>query len=202
MRLCSPKSAEPTTAGSRVGRLGVFGERGRRAPSQKELAGILNVTTRHLRRWEKAEEAAQRPCSRPYSQADMWRLYQRRGRRGWDKVFATQLGLADVFERFDRMRDGEGEAHARDSRSEMAVMMLQSVASDGTTAGNGGELAPRLFSVGLASAAKAQLRAILDCDQAREVFVKAFFEAALIAEAQPGLVRGDALELLEPAIPT
>ncbi len=201
MRLCSPQSAERTSAGIGVGRLGAFGEGVRRAPSQKELAGILKVTTRHLRRWEMAEASANRPCSRPYSQADLWRLYQRRGRKGWDKTFAAQLGLADVFERFDRMRDGDGAFRATDPRSAMAVMMLQSIADHGTTAGTGGEHAPRIFSVGLAAAAKAQLRAILDCDKAREIFVKAFFEAALVAEAQPGLVQGGALELVESAIP-
>ena len=201
MRLCSPKIAEPTSADTGVGRLGVFSEGLRRAPSQKELAGILKVTTRHLRRWEMAEDVANRPCSRPYSLADLWRLYRRRGRRGWDKTFAAQLGLAEVFERFDRMRDGGGGTPATDSRSAMAVMMLQSIANVGTTAGNCGEHAPRIFSVGLAAAAKAQLRTILDCDQAREIFVKAFFEAALVAEAQPGLVQGGALELVESAIP-
>jgi hypothetical protein len=200
MRLSSTSSAKPSVAKPGEVRLSAFEEKLRRAPSQKELAGIFKITTRHLRRWEMAEEAASRPCSRPYSHADLWRLYQRRGRKGWDRIFAAQLGLADVFERFDRMRDGGHEARMRDPRSEMAAMMLRSLVSDDAQGAGGDEVTSRIFSAGLASAAKAQLRAILDCDHAREVLVKAFFEAALVAEAQPGLIRGDVLESAESAM--
>ncbi len=79
-------------------------------------------------------------------------------------------------------------------------MMLRSVVSDDAQDAGGDEVTPRIFSAGLASAAKAQLRAILDCGQARELLVKAFFEAALVAEAQPGLIRGDVLESVAAAM--
>jgi hypothetical protein len=59
---------------------------------------------------------------------------------------------------------------------------------------------PRIFSSGLAEAAKAQLCAILDCDHAREVLVKAFFEAALVAEAEPGCIRTVVVEAPTAAI--
>ncbi|MES2696113.1 MAG: hypothetical protein V4773_21755, partial [Verrucomicrobiota bacterium] len=165
-------------------RLSVFGEGLKRPPSQKELANILRVTTRHLRRWEDLEAAANRPCSRPYTHADLWHLYERRGRKGWDRFFAARSGLADVFERFDQIRCGAGAHGATDDRSTMAAMMLRSVATDGGGIAPGANSLPRMFGEGLAEAAKAQLLMIVDCTHAREVLVKAFFEAALIAEAQ------------------
>jgi len=200
MRLAVQPIKKLAATDNGAGRLSAFGQGLPRAPSQKELAGILKVTTRHLRRWEMAEEAANRPCSRPYSHADLWRLYQRRGGKGWDKTFAAQLGLSDVFERFDQMRDGCREAGSRHPRSDMAAMMLRSVATDGEESGVGDGLTPRIFSSGLAVAAKTQLRVILDCDRAREVLVKAFFEAALVAEAQPSHIRAVVVEASTTAI--
>ncbi len=186
MRLAVQPTQKPAAAENGKGRLSAFGEGRRRTPSQKELAGILMVTTRHLRRWEMAEESANRPCSRPYSHADLWRLYQRRGKKGWDHAFASRLGFADIFERFDQMRLGHGEGGAADTRSTMAAMMLRSVATDGEEPFADADLTPRMFGAGLAVAAKTQLRTILNSEQARAILVKAFFEAALVAEARPG----------------
>ena len=95
-----------------------------------------------------------------------------------------RLGLADVFERFDQIRCGEAGRGPKDDRFTMATMMLRSVATEGC--GVAVELAsfPRMFGVGLAEATKAQLRLIVSCPPARDVLVKAFFEAALIADAK------------------
>jgi hypothetical protein len=142
------------------------------------------VTTRHLRRWEKAEAAAARPCSKPYTHADLWRLYRRRGSKGWDRPEATRLGLATVFERFDQMIPRNVTERPHDEHSVLAGLMLQNLALDEGEIIQGAAAPPRAFGSSIAKAAKTQLRMIVDCDQAREILVKAFFEAALIAEAK------------------
>ncbi len=73
----------------------------------------------------------------------------------------------------------------------MAAMMLRSIAAEGDE--TDAESLPRVFGAGLATAAKTQLRLIVDCAHARDVLVKAFFEAALIAEAKlvPPVVETD-----------
>ncbi|MEO7799652.1 MAG: hypothetical protein ABIY47_18205, partial [Opitutaceae bacterium] len=91
MRLANHTTRKPVAAESGDARLSAFGGSLKRPPSQKELANILQVTTRHLRRWEELEAVANRPCSRPYSHADLWRLYERRGRKGWDRDFAARM---------------------------------------------------------------------------------------------------------------
>lgn len=196
MRLPNQTTEKPVAAENGDARLSAFGGRLKRPPSQKELANILQVTTRHLRRWEELEASANRPCSRPYTHADLWRLYERRGRKGWDRAFAARMGVADVFERFDKIRCGDSITGSKDDRFTMAAMMLRSVATDGT--GSASDSLPRMFGAGLAEAAKTQLRMIVDCAQARDVLVKAFFEAALIAEAKrlPEPVEADTLAVL------
>ena len=170
-------------ADRREPRLWTFGEGLKRAPSQKELALILRVTTRHLRRWESAEAAADRRCSRPYSHADLWHLYQRRGGKGWDRPEAARLGLAGILEFFDQMIPGNTPAQPQDERSVLAGLMLRSIVVDSQDGGPATRAFPRAFGAGLAITAKSQLRLIVDCDQARDILVKAFLEAALIAEA-------------------
>jgi len=187
MRLAAEQIRKTTVADCDASQLSVFGVGQRRPPSQKELAGIFMVTTRHLRRWETAEQASNHPCSRPYSHADLWRRYQRRGCKGWDRAFAARLGLADVFERFDEMRLGCGESGSGNSQSVVAAMMLRSVVADNLMPSTDTELTPRMFGAELAVAAKIQLRAILRCERSREILVKAFFEAALVAEARSGI---------------
>lgn len=198
MRLANQATRKPVATESGDARLSAFGGSLKRPPSQKELANILQVTTRHLRRWEELEAAADRPCSRPYTHADLWRLYERRGRKGWDRAFAARMGVADVFDRFDQMRCGGDAAGSKNDRFTMAAMMLRSVATDGTGSAAGADSLPRMFGAGLAEAAKAQLRMIVDCSHARDVLVKAFFEAALIAEAKrmPQSVEPDTLAAL------
>lgn len=105
------------------------------------------------------------------------------GRRA-GTVFAARIGLADVFERFDQIRLGDGTRGAKDSRSTTAAMMLRSIATEGNESVTGLDSLPHLFWAGLATAAKAQLRQIVDCPEARDILVQAFFEAALIAEAK------------------
>ncbi len=182
MRLATHPAQKTFGALSSEPRLSAFGEGLRRPPSQKELASILQVTTRHLRRWERAEAAADSPCSRPFTHSDLWRLYQRRGRKGgWNREIATRLGLASIFERFDEIRYGCLAREAGDERSTVAALMLRSIA-EGDAANDFNQM-PHMFGAGIAIAAKAQLRLIVDCVQARDILVKAFFEAALIAEA-------------------
>jgi hypothetical protein len=108
------------------------------------------------------------------------------------------MGVADVFERFDKIRRGDDADGSKDERFTMAAMMLRSVATDGMGSATGMDSLPRMFGAGLAEAAKTQLRLIVDCAQARDVLVKAFFEAALIAEAKrvPQSVEPDALAML------
>lgn len=192
MRLASEPMRKPSAVESDEVRLSAFGGGLKRQPSQKELAGILRVTTRHLRRWESAEAAANRPCSRPYTHADLWRLYQKHGRKGWDRETATRLGLAPIFQRFDAVRFGEFGGELKDDRSMTATLMLRSIAGDEGPVAAGGDPLPRMLGVGLAKAAKAQLRTIIDCAQARDILVKAFFEAALVAEAKHVPQAGDA----------
>ena len=184
MRFAKEQPRTLSASTSDEGGLSVFGESLRRAPSQKELATVFRVTARHLRRWEESEAAANRPCSRPYTHADLWRLYERRGRKGWDRAFAMRLGLSDVFERFDQMRGGDVGHGLEGDQFTIATMMLRSVASGGCSAGAEPISLPQMFGAGLAEAAKAQLRLIVSCPDARLILVKAFFEAALIADAK------------------
>ena len=147
------------------------------------------ITARHLRRWELDEVTANRPCSRPYTHSDLWRLYQRRGRKGWDRVFAARLDLADIFEHFDQIRADSLGGDASDAYSTMAAVMLGTIAADAEEAPTATNLLPQMFGAGLAKAAKAQLRAILGCKQAKAILVKAFFEAALVAETRQSSAR-------------
>jgi hypothetical protein len=62
--------------------------------------------------------------------------------------------------------------------------MLRGIAVDAQDGALATAAFPRAFGAGLAITAKSQLRLIVDCDQARDVLVKAFLEAALIAEAK------------------
>lgn len=184
MRLVSQRVQKPLAVENGELRLSAFGEGSRRPPSQKELAGILGVTTRHLRRWENAEAAAGRTCSRPYTHADLWHLYQYRGRKGWDRNMGARLGLAAVFERFDQIRFGGAKNEPKDGQSMLAALMLRSIAMNGDEVVAGEDSLPRMFGTGLAEVARSQLRVIVSCDQACDLLVKAFFEASLIAEVR------------------
>ena len=66
----------------------------------------------------------------------------------------------------------------------MAALMLRSIATNGDELSAGADSLPRMFGAGLTEAARSQLRVIVDCEQACDLLVKAFFEAALIAEAK------------------
>jgi hypothetical protein len=89
-----------------------------------------------------------------------------------------------VFERFDQMIFGNKPELPLDKGSVLAGLMLRSIAVDEEESTPVAGSLPRAFGAGLANAAKIQLRMIVDCDQARDVLVKAFFEAALIAEVK------------------
>lgn len=162
MRLAAEATRKSLAVKSGEVSLSVFGEVLKRPPSQKELASILQVTTRHLRRWEDLETAANRPCSCPYTHADLWRLYERRGRKGWDRSFASRLGMADVFERFDQIRSGADTNDVKDDQCTTAALMLRSIATGGNGTMEGSSSVPLIFGSGLAEAARAQLRLIVD----------------------------------------
>jgi hypothetical protein len=68
-------------------------------------------------------------------------------------------------------------------------MLLRSLISDpgDDEAGEGG--LPKTFGAGMATIAKAQLRQILEYESAQAILVKAFIEAAFVAEAQQGFVQ-------------
>lgn len=189
MRLPIQEPKPTSSVAQSAGRISVFGRGQGKAPSQKELAGILMITTRHLRRWEMEEAAANQPCSRPYTHADLWRLFQRRGKKGWDRAFAERLGLAEVFHRFEALSAGEHATGPVDNKSTLATMLLRSLIADPNEDGAGEGGMPKLFGAGMSATAKAQLRQILDCDSAQEILVKAFFEAALVAEARLGSIQ-------------
>lgn len=157
----------------------------RNPPSQKELAAVFQITPRHPRRWETLETASGRPCSHPYLHADLWRLYQHRRNGCWDRSFAAQIGLAEIFEEFDRIRASEmQEAHQNEQpESATVAMMLRCLAYEKSGADGAGGFLSRVASEGLATAARSQLRAILECERASAVLRAAFFEAALIAES-------------------
>lgn len=189
MRLPIKKSKKSSPIVQDAGKISVFGIGQGRAPSQKELTGILMITTRHLRRWEMEEASANQPCSRPYTHADLWRLFQRRGKKGWDRTFAERLGLVDVFLRFEALSAGAHTAGPLDNKSSLATMLLWSLISDSSEGGAGESALPKMLGAGMAVTAKAQLRQILECESAQAILVKAFFESALVAEAQHGLVQ-------------
>lgn len=154
-----------------------------RPPSQKELATVFGITTRHLRRWEQSENEAGRPCSRPYSAADLWRLYQRRYPKKWDPAAAARLRLAPLFEQFDGIMGRNAATAECNEQTTLTGLMLRSLACDEDAVPLGMPPLPQPLRASLARAAKQQLRGILDCDRARTAFLRAFFEAALLADA-------------------
>gem|GEM_PF-6084161 len=93
----------------------------------------------------------------------LWRLYQRRGRKGWNREIATRLGLASIFERFDEIRYGSVAGEPRDERSIVAALMLRSIAEGEGEGANSSNQMPQMFGTGIVNAAKAQLRLIVDC---------------------------------------
>lgn len=153
-----------------------------RAPSQKELAGVLRVTTRHLRRWETAEAAAGRPCSRPYTASDLWRLLNYRHGKGWDREEASRLHLTALFDQFEKVNAPEVAAPTQQDDFSVSFLMLRSIAWDESPPG---QQVPRMLAANLANSARDQLRAILGCERGRSILVRAFFEAALVSEQSP-----------------
>ena len=107
----TPLRASPVVSDD--GQKPVFGLARDRVSSQKELAEILMVTTRHLRRWEMDEANTNHLCSRPCTHADLWRLFQHRGNKAWDRAFAERLGMAEVFARFEAFRRGYKPPHPK-----------------------------------------------------------------------------------------
>lgn len=155
-----------------------------RAPSQKELAYLLRVSTRHLRRWESAEAAAGRPCSRPYTAADLWRLYAYRRGKGWDHAEAQRLRLAPLFQQFDEMSATASTKQNYGDHFSLTLLMLKSIAWE-TASVVPGESIPRALTANLAFSAREQLRTILGCERGRTLLVRAFFEAALVSDSHP-----------------
>jgi hypothetical protein len=64
--------------------------------------------------------------------------------------------------------------------------MLRSIAWQDNASAAGTPALPRLFGANLAQSAREQLRAILQCPNARAVLARAFLEAALLADSSPG----------------
>ena len=153
-----------------------------RPPSQKELANVLGVTTRHLRRWEQAERATGHPCSRPYTPADLWRIYQRRRPKSWDRAEAARLRLAPLFAQFDEILGRDAPpGKSNDPPATLTALMLESLALDDANPAGSFAL-PQPMRANLARAAKEQLREIFGCAPARNVLIRAYFEAALLAD--------------------
>lgn len=153
-----------------------------RPPSQKELANVFRVTTRHLRRWEHAEREAGRPCSHPYSTADLWRLYQRRYPKLWDRAEAVRLRLESVFDQFDAMLGRGCDTSPPDENATATTLMLKCLAWDGAETPAGTLGLPHPLRAKFAQAAREQLREILLCGAARETLARAYFEATLLAQ--------------------
>lgn len=84
---------------------------------------------------------------------------------------------------------GERASAPLDNKSTLATMLLRSLITDPAEDGAGEGGLPKMFGAGMAATAKAQLRQIFDCESAQAILVKAFFESALVAEAQLGVVQ-------------
>lgn len=154
------------------------------APSQKELALVFRITTRHLRRWEEAEASEGRQCSRPYNRTDLWNLYLRRGGKGWDREQAQRLGLGTLFVTFDQIASTPAVPPTQDDRSAVASLLLRSLSADET------EIAanhlPRAVTQVLTETAKKQISRLMACEKSRALLVRAFLEGALIADVESG----------------
>ena len=156
------------------------------APSQKELAGVFGITTRHLRRLEDLESSGNQPCSRPYTASDLWRLFRRRHPKRWNRAEAERLELAGLFTQFEQMLSPRDTTDPSDDHSSVALLMLRSIAWQDNASAAGTPALPRLFGANLAQAAREQLRDILQCPSARAVLARAFLSAALLADSSPG----------------
>lgn len=156
-----------------------------RTPSQKELACVFGITTRHLRRLEDLESTLNQPCGHPYTASDLWRLFRRRHPKRWDKAEAERLKLADLFTQFEQMLSPHAGMDALDEQSSVAVLMLRSIAWQDAAPPAGAAALPKLLGGNLAQSARQQLRAILQCADARAVLARAFFEAAIMADSSP-----------------
>lgn len=156
-----------------------------RTPSQKELACVFGITTRHLRRLEELESSETQPCSHPYATADLWRLFRRRHPKRWNRAEAERLRLAALFTQFEQILSPHDPADPLDDQHSAALLMLRSIAWQDFAHLTGAAALPKLLGENLAQSAREQLRAILHCPRARTVLARAFFEAALIAESAP-----------------
>lgn len=186
--VAKPHQTATVLLGSSADELRIATEPLKRAPSQKELASILGVTTRHLRRWEHAENKLGRAACRPYTAADLWRLYLRRYPKKWNCAAATRLQLAPLFHRFEELLNNGTPREGANERSTLSVLMLKSLASDESQIDAGASVLPRPLGANLVHAAKEQLREILASAAARDILVRAYFEAALVADgARAGL---------------
>jgi hypothetical protein len=157
----------------------------KRPPSQKELATVFGITTRHLRRWEQAEQEIGHTCGRPYSAVDLWRLYQRRYPKKWDRAEGARLQLAALLDRFDAILGRNATSVEGDDHTALTILMLKSLAWEGDIVPAGTLALPLPMRTNLVRAAKEQLRSILACVPAREVLSRAYFEAVLLTDSNP-----------------
>jgi hypothetical protein len=156
-----------------------------RTPSQKELAYVFGITSRHLRRLEEMESSGNQPCGRPYNAFDLWRLFRRRHPKRWNRAEAERLKLADLCTQFEEMLFPRGVNGPSDDYNSVALLMLGSIAWQDHSDLAGASALPRLLGANLAQSTREQLRAILQCPDARAVLARAFFEAALMADSSP-----------------
>ncbi len=154
-----------------------------RTPSQKELACVFGITTRHLRRLEELESSLSQPCSRPYATADLWHLFRRRHPKRWNRAEAERLRLTALFTQFEQILSPQDPADPLNDQHSAALLMLRSIAWHDSTHLMGTAALPKLLGENLAQSAREQLRVILHCPRARVVLAHAFFEAALVAES-------------------
>lgn len=150
--------------------------------SQKELAAVLMITARHLRRIELKVQKRFAETTRPYTSRALWQIFKLRGRRGWDASFAAQVGIADLLSKFEALSI-RGEPDRRPFG--WPDLFLEAIADDGTAPRTTFEALPKSAMGEVAGLAKSRLRSILANSKARRVLIGAFFEASLLADDSP-----------------
>jgi transcriptional regulator with XRE-family HTH domain len=150
--------------------------------SQKQLAAILRITSRHLRRLENMLTANNIPCERPYSVCDLFRIFRVRSGRGWDREFAARVGVDELFDRFETLLQPE---RVIGQDTEWLSIALASMAADDRDSlpVPDARSVPVSIRQSLKEVMKMQLRAILLNRRSREILLGAFLEATLALEA-------------------
>jgi hypothetical protein len=97
---------------------------------QTDMANLLAVTTRQVRRWERNADKEGRPYARPYDRSALAHILLQRRTLRWSREWAERLGLLDVFEELERSIKHQVDPTPADHRELACTNLLLHLAGE------------------------------------------------------------------------